>query len=67
MVFNRVRLRRTGSIEVSHDDHTLFEEDSLDGETQPNNTSLALNPWVLKCHRDHLSAFIKACATQSIL
>lgn len=63
----RVRLRRTGSIEVSHDDHTLFEEDSLDGETQPNNTSLALNPWVLKCHRDHLSTIIKACTTQNFI
>lgn len=63
----RVRLRRTGSIEVSQQDHTLFEEDSLDGETQPNNTSLALNPWVLKCHRDHLSAIIKACSTQNFI
>ncbi|XP_034249485.1 inositol hexakisphosphate kinase 3-like isoform X2 [Thrips palmi] len=63
----RVRLRRTGSIEVSQDDHTLFEEDSLDGETQPNNTSLALNPWVLKCHRDHLSTIINTCTTQNFI
>lgn len=63
----RVRLRRTGSIEVSQDDHTLFEEDSLDGETQPNNTSLALNPWVLKCHRDHLSTLINTCTTQNFI
>ncbi|XP_026280090.1 inositol hexakisphosphate kinase 3-like [Frankliniella occidentalis] len=63
----RVRLRRTGSIEVNQDDHILFEEDSLDGETQPNNTSLALNPWVLKCHRDHLSAIINTATTQNFI
>ncbi|KAK3909757.1 Inositol hexakisphosphate kinase 1 [Frankliniella fusca] len=63
----RVRLRRTGSIEVSQDDQTLFEEDSLDGETQPNNTSLALNPWVLKCHRDHLSTIINTATTQNFI
>ena len=43
----------------------MFEEEVP--ENEEGKSSLAFNPWVLKCHRDHLSSIINNCSTQSIL
>uniref|UniRef100_T1J094 Kinase n=1 Tax=Strigamia maritima TaxID=126957 RepID=T1J094_STRMM len=48
---SRIRLRRTSSIEIESHLDEMFEEVVDKAERKGSST----NPWVLKCHRDHLS------------
>lgn len=51
----RLRLRRSGSVEVLPT-KCQFEDDISNGK----NGTTDMNPWVLKCHRDHLVTLVKA-------
>jgi hypothetical protein len=50
-------MRRSGSIEVDGNVKGLFHEDQSEVGTSGNagtRKEMALNPWVLKCHRTRL-------------
>lgn len=53
----KLRLRRSGSMDTDISMEGLFEEDSsnhsLNSKNRSNN-ALHVNPWVVKCHHDHL-------------
>lgn len=51
----RLRLRRSGSIEVIPT-KCEFEDDISNGK----KGTTGMNPWVLKCHRDHLASLAEA-------
>jgi len=54
---SRIRMRRSGSIEVDSSLKGLFREDQPEAGTSENvgiKKETALNPWVLKCHRTQL-------------
>lgn len=54
---SRLRLRRSGSMDSDISMEGLFEEDSsnhsFNGKSRSSN-ALHVNPWVVKCHHDHL-------------
>ncbi|XP_063222894.1 inositol hexakisphosphate kinase 1-like isoform X2 [Bacillus rossius redtenbacheri] len=52
----KVRLRRSGSIEVNGSIARLFRED------QEEEAPAALNPWVFKCHRKHLQELVSSAS-----
>ena len=54
---SRIRMRRSGSIEVDSSVKAAFHEDQPEAGTSENmgiKKETALNPWVLKCHRTQL-------------
>ncbi|PNF24951.1 hypothetical protein B7P43_G09159 [Cryptotermes secundus] len=54
---SRIRMHRSGSIEVDNSVEGLFHEDQPEAGTSGNTgikKETALNPWVLKCHRTQL-------------
>ncbi|KAK7871697.1 hypothetical protein R5R35_009054 [Gryllus longicercus] len=62
---SRVRIRRSGSIEIDGEAIELFDAEQLNtsedcGSSEKGSTStgVALNPWVLKCHRTQLQNLI---------
>ncbi|KAK9502981.1 hypothetical protein O3M35_011651 [Rhynocoris fuscipes] len=54
----KLKLRRSGSMDTDISTAGLFEEDetnkSVNGKNSSSSNALHVNPWVVKCHRDHL-------------
>ncbi|KAL1129083.1 hypothetical protein AAG570_013614 [Ranatra chinensis] len=50
--FKRLRFRRSGSLEQDVGAAGMFEEDA---GCNSHATATGMNPWVFRCHRDHLA------------
>lgn len=68
---SRVRIRRSGSIEIDGEAVELFDADQQtaceDNSSESNSVpkSAPLNPWVFKCHRTHLQNLIADINTEN--
>jgi hypothetical protein len=61
-------MRRSGSIEVDNNVKGLFHEDQPEAGTSGNagtRKEMALNPWVLKCHRTQLQELMASIHADS--
>lgn len=61
-------MRRSGSIEIDSNVRGLFHEDQPEGVTSGNTEikkEMALNPWVLKCHRTQLQELMASIHANS--
>jgi hypothetical protein len=61
-------MRRSGSIEVDSNVKGLFHEDQPETGTSGNagtQREMALNPWVLKCHRTQLKELMTSIHADS--
>lgn len=56
----KIRIRRTGSIEIEGGVQDLFEqeESSCEFVQEANKHGAAINPWVFKCHQNQLRKMI---------
>ncbi|KAJ9591769.1 hypothetical protein L9F63_001705 [Diploptera punctata] len=64
----RIRMRRSGSIEVDSNVTELFHEDQPEtgtSESKDVKKATPLNPWVLKCHRTQLQELMTNIHTNS--
>lgn len=60
-VYFRIRLRKTGSIEVTRSDNDkLFQDDQHESSVSGSNDLTGLNPWVLKCHRENMCTLLRS-------
>ena len=66
---SRIRLKNSGSIEIEIESelHELFVDEEGAASSSSNSTRSIRphNPWVLKCHRDHLSKIKRSGSSQS--
>ena len=65
----RIRLKNSGSIEIEIESelHELFVDEEGSSSSSSNNTRSVRphNPWVLKCHRDHLTKIKRSGGSHS--